>query len=522
MSAMAASVFQNTVRRFNNIADTSVRETVVASPLVGALLAACKTILRKIDRDTPDSADLTRRLWRLRTSVLFGVTAFDDPAMALSEQFDAIRSHAVRVPDLVTELESLEHGVTGLMRAPENSKRTWLINHLGSPADAGDPGSREVAVFSAMTGGRSDSSSLRSILPDQVAVIESRSQLPDHVFDSIIVLGTCQYLSSRTYTELFHTGCARRMEVLCYPGEHFVLRERASLPECQLAKGRLNMRRIAVSRQVAEDHGESDADSELAVKLWDVVHDGERSEKPGHVCARYILLGNDRGFFVPADGYSALVWREERIGQPSLFAAGSEELVEDDLLVMQPGDTGRMLDLLSSRAGFERKLEESCDWRPALERFLLTGTPEELAADMHGEGAQGLALAQSIRQWAEGSVYGPGHRNELRALLSVLLTRGYLESPVDLEAFVDAHWEGLQEARGIRHRAGVLVRRELSTQALDALGQQEHLLDGQQMNLASGLVLQVHRVVAVDDRVSWVLPSQLLDLKPIRGSRWHA
>lgn len=522
MSAKAASVFQNTVRRFNNIADTSIRETVVVSPLVGSLLVACRTILRKIDRDTPDSADLTRRLWQLRTSVLFGLTAFDDPEMAISEQFEAIRSHAARVPDLVPDLESLANGVTGLMRAPENPKRTWLINHLGSLADAGDPGLREVAVFAAMTGGRSDSSPLRSILPDHVAVIESRSQLLDRVFDSVIVLGTCQYLSSRTFIELFHMGCARRMEVLCYPGEYFLLRERTSLPECQLAKGRLNVRRIAVSRQVVDDHGESDADSELAVKLWDVVHGGERSEKPGHVCARYVLLGNERGFFVPAEGYSALVWRDESMGSPSLLAAGAEELAEDDLLVMQPGDTGKMLDLLSSRAGFERKLEESCDWRPALERFLLTGTPEELAAAMHGDGAQGLALAQSIRQWAEGSVYGPGHRNELRALLSVLLARGYLESPVDLEVFVDAHWEGLQEARGIRHRAGVLVRQELSTQVIDALCQQEHLLDGQQLNLASGLVLQVHRVVAVDDRVSWVLPSQLLDLRPIRGDRWHA
>jgi hypothetical protein len=519
---MEASIFQNVVRRFNNIADTSVRETVVASPLAGSLIGACGTILRKIDRGSQDSADLIRRLWRLRTSVLFGVTAFDDPEMALEEQFEEIRSHAARVPDLVPDLDILANCVAELMRTPENPKRSWLLNHLGSSADADDPGSCEIAVFVAMTGGCFSSPALRLILPDQVTVIESRSQLLGQVFDSIVVLGTCQYLSSRTFTELFYMGCAKRMEVLCYPGEYFALRERPVLPECQLAKGRLNVRRIAVSRQTNDEHCEPDSDSELAERLWDSVHDGERSEKPGHDRAKYVLLGNDRGFFVPVEGYSVLVWRDGCMGQPSLLAAGAEDLAEDDLLVMQPGDTGKMLDLLSSKAGFEKKLEESCDWRPALERFLLAGTPEELAADMHGEGAQGLALTQSIRQWAEGSIYGPGHRNELRALLSVLLARGYLEPPNDLEAFVDAHWQGLQEARGIRHRAGFLVRQEISAQVIDALGRQEHLQDGHLLNLASGLVLQVRRVVAVDDRVSWVLPSQLLDLKPIRGGGWHA
>jgi hypothetical protein len=521
MSEMADSVFRNAVRRFNNIADMSVMERGVTSPLVGTFLAACNAILRKIDRDMPDSADLTRRLWWLRTSVLFGMTDFDHPAMALSERLESIRSHAARVPYLVTDLESLTDGVKRLIKAPENPKRNWLISNIGSSAETVGMDSREIAVFAAMTGGRSDYSLLRSILPDQVSVIESRSQLPAHVFDRIIVLGTCQYLSMRTYTELFHTGCSRRMEVLCYPGEYFVLRERPFPPECQLSKGRLNTRHIAVSRQGGADISEADADGELAVKLWDVVHDGERAQRPGRMRAKYILLSTDQGFFVPAEGYSVLVCRDGSAGEPSLFAAGAEDLAEDDLLIIQVGNTGRMLDFLSSLAGFETKLEESCDWRSALERFLLTGTPEELAIDMHDEGAQGLALAQSIRHWAQGSVYGPGHRNELRALLSVLLAHGYLGPLVDLESFVDAHWKGLQEARGIRHRAGVKARQELLRQVLDAFGQQERLSDGQQLNLASGLVLQVHRVVAVDDRVSWVLPSQLHDLRPIRGDRWH-
>ena len=255
--------------------------------------------------------------------------------------------------------------------------------------------------------------------------------------------------------------------------------------------------------------------------LWQLTHDGEKSPAPGLIPARYVLCRDARGLFVPTNAHF-LVWRGVTSDEDSqLESIPVYRLAEGDWLVMQQTDTGYLLDLESADAGFGQKMEKLCDWRPALGSLLLTASYEEVAEEMLAEGAHGISLAQSLRNWEDGSVYGPGNRNELRVLLTILIRHGKLPEPGNFVQYVAEHWKGLQELRGDRHRAGVHVRREIQRQlskALEKLGQPSA---SQAVLLESGVHVQLSQVAALDDQTSWVPTSRLMHLQPMKGGRWH-
>ena len=59
------------------------------------------------------------------------------------------------------------------------------------------------------------------VAPWPVQVIDTRKYLASAIFDRVIIPGTCHYLSSPFFTELFHEGRTRAVDVLVYPGERF-------------------------------------------------------------------------------------------------------------------------------------------------------------------------------------------------------------------------------------------------------------------------------------------------------------
>lgn len=515
------SIFGQTTRQFRNAAALRVREIPIGSPCVADVVRVSRRILACLDRSDPFQAALARRVWSLRAKVLFTLHPFHHAELGLLASLEQIVGDASLIPSLADAVRDLVRSTHALLEYPTNPKLV-RIKALLIP-EAGCPPESRAGIVVAMALGRTFGWPVKPDgmpdLPGDPVIIDSRKALASSVFDRIIVPGACPYLSPQMFIDLFYQGRAGEINVLLYPGEYFVLRERPTLPDSSVFRGRLTTTRVLCSRESVGEaaDGEGDAHGQREESAWDIAHDGQRAPLPDHRAARFVLFRDARGLFVP-EGAHLLVWRADSSAEESdLESLPVDRLSEGDWLVLRPSGTRYLLDVESAEEGFGQKMEEACDWRPALERLLLTRSPEEIAEEMRAVGASGRSLSQSLRQWADGAVYGPGHRAELAALLHVLSNHKKIATPASMDEYVTAHWNGLQELRGIRQRAAQVVRREICSQLSNALGRLKALPEDGAVALENGVRVQLCQVAAVDDQRAWVPPARLMDLQPMKG-----
>lgn len=515
------SLFGQTVRRFRNAAALRVREIPVSSPLVAEVVHLSRQIVACLDRTDTFQSELGRRIWNLRTKILFTLLPFDHPKVGLCEILNDIAIDVTAIPAQVNLIRNLVQAGHALLEHPANPKLS-RIRALLEAEMHGNSGSL-TGIVAAMALGRTfgwpEKTDGIPDLPGDPVVIDSRKMLASTSFDRVIVPGTCHYLSPQMFVDLFDQGRAGEISVLLYPGEYFTLRKRQPLPDSHVFRGRLSSTRVICSRESISDltGEERDAEGGSEESIWEITHDGHRAQLPGYHAARYVLFRDARGLFVP-EGAHLLVWKNGNTAEDNqLESVPVVRLSEGDCLVLRPGGTRYLLDLESAEEGFGQKLEETCNWRTALERLLLTRSPEDIAEEMRAVGANGRSLSQSLRNWADGSVYGPGHRSELGALLLVLMKHGKLATPTAMDEYLNANWNGLQELRGIRQRAAHSVRREICSQLSNALSHLKALPEGGLVALENGVTVQLCQLAAVDDRMAWVPPSRLMDLQPMKG-----
>lgn len=515
------SVLRQTIRQFRNAAALRVREIPVGSPCVADLVRLLRQITACLDRSDPFHGALARRVWSFRAKILFTLHPFDHAELGLRDSLEEIVDDASLIPALADPVRDLVRSTHALLAHPINLKLVRTRALLD--AEAHGPRESRTGIIVAMALGRTFGWPVKPDgtpdLPGDPAIIDSRKALASSALDRIIVPGTCHYLSPQMYVDLFYQGRAGEINVLLYPGEYFALRKRPTLPNSTVFRGRLTATRVLCSRESMGEPTVSEGDTEGADEesVWEIAHDGHRVPLPDHRPARFVLFRDARGLFVP-EGAHLLVWKAGSTAEESeLESVPVARLAEGDWLVLRPSGTRYLLDLESAEEGFGQKMEEACDWRPALERLLLTRSPEEIAEEMRAAGANARSLSQSLRQWADGSVYGPGHRGELGALLHVLWNHGKIATPANMDEYVTAHWNGLRELRGIRQRAAHVVRREICSQLSTALGLLKALPEGGLVALESGVRVQLCQVAAVDDQRAWVLPARLMDLQPMKG-----
>lgn len=523
---MELSSFQESRLRFRNATVMKVRVMSISAPAVGSVLESCLELFYLLERGDLFQADLSRKIWGFRIHILFTLLPFDSPEIGLLTRLEEIVRLASHIPGAVKSAQRLELSARFLLAHPENPKHRWIIKSSGTTTESEQ--SDRTGFLSMMAMGRSFGwpRTQEGLLeaPWPVQAIDTRKCLASALFDRVIIPGTCHYLSAALFSELFHEGRTKSIDVLVYPGERFSLRQRRTLPVSTIFQGKLTSRPITYTMEAAAETDDSDAvdtDAGMRDALWQLSHDGEQSPGPGLVSARYVLCRDAHGLFVPTNAH-LLVWRGDTSTEDNqLESTPVERIVEGDWLVMQPSDTGYLLDLESAEAGFSQKMEEACDWRPALESLFRTTFPEEIADEMRAEGAHGVSLAQSLRNWVDGRVYGPGDRNELRVLLTILIRHGKLSKTSDFDHYVAEHWKGLQDLRGIRHRAGHHIRSKIHHQLTKALEQLGQPSASQAVLLENGVRIQLSQVAALDDHTSWIPASRLMHLQPMKGGRWH-
>lgn len=515
------SVLGKTFRQFRNAAGLRVREIPIGDPYIAEILQVSRRILACLDRSDPFQAALGRRVWSFRARIIFTLHPFHHPELGLLECLEKIVNDASLIPSLADSVRDLVRSTHALLERPTNPKLVRATALLDP--ELGDSPESRTGIVVAMALGRTFGWPKRMDgtpdLPGDPVIIDSRKALTLSVLDRIIVPGTCHYLSPQIFIDLFYQGRAREIIVLLYPGEYFSLRERLALPESSAFRGKLTKTRVLCSRDAAgvPVEGMVDSQGQHEEGVWEIAHDGQREPLPDHRAARFVLFRDARGIFVP-EGAHLLIWRGDNEAEDSdLDSVPVARLSEGDWLVLRPSGTRYLLDLESAEEGFGQKMDEACDWRPALERLLLTRSAEEVAEEMQAVGASGRSLPQSLRQWADGTVYGPGHRAELAALFHVLSNYGKIAPPACMEEYVTARWNGLQQLRGIRHRAAQAVRREIYLQLSRTLGDLKAFPIGGVVALDNGVRVQLCQVAAVDEHRSWVPPARLMDLQPIQG-----
>jgi len=513
--------FWQTVRQFRNAVALRVREIPVGSPCVADVVRLSRQIVACLDRSDPFHGALGRRVWSFRTKILFTLHPFDHAELGLRESLKEIVDDASMIPSLALPVRDLVRSTNTLLEQPVNPKLVRATALLDSEAHRA--GGARTGIIVAMALGRTFGWPVKldgmPDMPGDPIIIDSHKTLASSTCDRIIVPGTCHYLSPQMFVDLFYQGRAGEINILLYPGEYFALRKRQIPPDSPAFRGRLTATRVLRSRESISDpaEGQPDAAGQNEESVWEMAHDGRRAPLPDHRAARFVLFRDARGLFVP-EGAHLLVWKAGRSAEESeLDSVPVDRLAEGDWLVLRLSGTRYLLDVESAEEGFGQKLEEACDWRPALERLLLTRSPDEIAEEMHAAGAKGRSLSQSLRNWADGSVYGPGQAGELRALLGVLKNHGKIARPTDMDEYVTAHWNGLQELRGIRQRAGHIVRREICSQLSNALGRMTALPEGGLVALESGVRVKLCQVAAVDDQSAWVPPGRLMDLQLMKG-----
>lgn len=519
--ALRNSLFGQTIRRFRNAAALRVREIPVSSPPVAEIVHLSRQIVTCLERTDPFQSELGRRIWSLRSRIQFTLLSFDHPKVGLREILNEVAADATAIPSLENLIRDLVQAGYALLEHPANPKlsRTKALLEAEMYGNCGSPTGIIAAMALGRTFGWPEKPDGMPDLPGDPLVIDSRKMLASTSFDRVIVPGTCHYLSHQMFVDLFYQGRSGEISVLLYPGEYFTLRKRLPIPDSPVFRGRLSSTRVICSRDSISDltGEEGDAEGGNEESVWEIAHDGHRAQLPGCHAARYVLFRDARGLFVP-EGAHLLVWKYGNTAEDNqLESVPVVRLSEGDCLVLRPSGTRYLLDLESAEEGFGQKLEEACDWRPALERLLLTRSPEDIAEEMRAVGANGRTLSQSLRNWADGSVYGPGHKSELGALLQILMKHGKLATLAAMDEYVNAHWNGLQELRGIRQRASHSVRREICSQLSNALSRMKALPESGLVTLENGVKVQLCQVAALDDRMAWVPPSRLMDLQPMKG-----
>lgn len=524
----AFSNFSRTTRIFENVRHMSLTRHEFEFSPVARLIQISNRFFHLLDRTDPSQAEISRRLWVLRSSVVFTLLPFDDPDLNLLLQVNELETSSHGIPDAEPLIESLRKCVTDIISAERNPKREWLIGalaeHLG-----GDSGN--IGMFLALSGGRppgwpQEKSGKLADLMQGMLPITSKRALRSNVFQKVILPCACGNASPSLLSGLMYSGVTAKIEVLLYPGERLQVPKRLLLPDDRvfanhLQKSEIEREVVAVPRDPA--------DIWVNEAFWQGLHGAARNEAHDLSPARYLLFCDGTGTFLPEDGRVMTLPADGRVqDENDLYMIPVEDVSEGDMVVLRSGASGFLLDEVSERImGHEENenlFETATDWKDALDALLVTHSTEEVAQALRESGVP--VSAASIHQWVGPEVLGPGKESVFRALINLLALKGKLQKEgADLVSYANCRWESLQALRGLHQKAGNLIRQYLFKALFSHYGNepgQRELPDRESIHVEGDTAaeLLVLRVTSVDGNTAYVEHSRLGKLDDLKGNKW--
>lgn len=523
------STFHDVSNIYENVRASRLVRHEIANRAVSEILRWSSRLFQVLDRSDPAQADISRRLWVLRSSVVFTLLPFDDPSIALTQQMASLEKACAGLPDQATNIESLSRAVENIVSNPTNPKLEW-IRQTFDPSDDEPRAGTPVGIFVRLSAGRVPGwpPDLESRLPEvmrRIAPIHSRTDLRSQLFERLILPCACRNMDPSLLQEVVHSGRSRTIDVILYSEERFITPKRLTLPRCRIFDGRIQ--RTKIEQEVSPVPEATSVDAWVNEAFWQAIHGGERSAGKNLVAAHYVLFADGTGTFFPANGHVPVLPASGELRHESdLRIVRIGDLSEDDRVVIRVGDSNYLLDETSDRLmqndTGNNLVSEATDWKSALEALLITHSCDEVASCLRELGV--LVSASSVHQWAGPDVLGPGNEKVFMALIEVLGNKGKLAIDRDaIHQYAADKWRSLQELRGVRHKAGNLIRQELLQKLVarfqDGIGD---LGDRASIRIEgdADTELAILKVSSADQNVAFVQPSLLGRPDDHRGNPW--
>ena len=524
------TVFSRINRIYENVRLSRLTRHEIEFQPAARILQTSSRLFQMLDHADPVQADISRRLWVLRSSILFTVLQFNDPILRLQGQSNELEQSSRGLPDTTQLMDSLKKQVAEIVNVSVNPKREWLLNKIleNHGSDGG-----QIGVLCALSAGRSpgwppDRTDQLLELSDGVVLIGSRRQLRSCMFETVVLPCACKNAPPALLSELLFSGFTAKLDVLVYSGEKFHIPKRLMLPSDGIFEGRVQKTEIETEAAVVScDSALSAVDTWMNEAFWQGIHGAARSSSQDSVPANYILFCDGTGTFLPTSGRILALPAEGLLMDASdLCMVPVDDVSEGDLVVLRSGDSGFLLDDTSDRimnsAGNESLFETATDWKMSLEALLVTHSYQEVAQALRERGA--ATSAASIHQWVGPEVLGPGDQLVFRELINLLAEKGKINKVgVELINYADSRWNALKDLRGVRQKAGNQIRHDLLKALFTRIGNGcGHLADGEHIHIEgdTGAELLILRVSSVDRNASHVPPARLGQVDDLKGNRW--
>jgi hypothetical protein len=522
------STFQDASAIYENIKVSKLVKNQIASRAIGEVMRWSSRLFQILDRSDPLQADISRRLWVLRSTILFTLLPFGDPVLAIRQQMTDLARASTGLPDAAPTIESLGKAIEDVLSSDSNPKLDWLLRML--EAHSGVEQSK-VGFLIRLSAGSApgwppDVATRLPEIAQHITFINSRADLRSGLFGKIILPCACRNTAPALLEEIIHSGRARTVDVLMYPEEKFNVSRRLSLPDCGLFKGRIQKTKIEQETAEVSDTSIS-VDTWINEAFWQGIHGGERSAAANLVSANYVLFSDGTGTFFPANGHVPVLPSTGSLRDESdLRFANVGNLSEGDLVVMRVGDSNFLLDETSDRLMQndlgDNLVVDATDWKDALDALLITHSCDEVSQLLSERGVR--VSAASIHQWAGPDVLGPGSQKVFAALIELLGARGKIALAGDaLHQYSELKWKSLQNLRSVRQRAGNMIRHELLQKLVERFHDGIGNLGNRtavQIEGETGTELLVLKVSSADQKLSFVQPSMLGRLDDHRGNPW--
>lgn len=493
-----SSPFSLAHERFMTADDVRVRIFKVKAPEVEKVIRATAAFFQLLDFSDSYQKEIGYDVWKLRCTLLYGLARFDHPALEMVRISDEVIRKCASLPACKEAIQELRSTLERLVLNPENPKIEKVVKIL-------DNANNEIAIFAMMAMRKSFGSHLISEALEEAGlaaeVLTSIDEARCATSRSLIVPGTCKYLSPRAFSELFRLGRFSQIAVLLYTGERFHEKSRVALPACGMLGrnvGKPDYEVEEVASPIDETEGENEADQQISEALFEAggaLHDSDGSG----VRSRYVVGDDGKGFFVPEEEKLRVLRKGSGL---ALAFARPVELVEGDFAILQRGDNESLLDADDDEGTFPAELDATHVWRLPLQALLQTLSPAEVGHLMVETGLISSAPGgQSITNWADGETYGPGSSETMLALVKVLAGEGKLETILGTEESARHWFSDLTRIRSGRQQGGMRIRREIDALLEEAVSRLSDVADGTELKLPNGVRMDIRLIALVGDRI---------------------
>lgn len=525
------STFSITSKIFKNSRGSLLINThEIENKTIAKMMRDSSHLFKILDRSDSVQAEISRQLWLLRSSILFTLLPFDDLSLDLKNKMKELTLSASGLPEAAPFVASIGMAIDDLVTNIVNMKREWLLHKMSEDREA-DAG---VGIFCALSAGTPPGWPPGTLieLSNQlhgIKFVKSRKELRSGVLKRMVLPCACRNASPALLTEVIHSGRSAIIDVLLYPGERFNNPKRLAPPDCVIFKGKLQKQiRKYEGDEVPDEKPIADVDIWINEAFWQGVHGGNRRAAVNLVSANYVLFCDGTGTFLPKDGRVPILPENNDLSDGSdlrLVCVGN--VCEGDLVVLRAGDSSFLLDEASDQimhnSGFQNLVDEATDWKSALDALLLTHSCEDVAQELRERGVSINSVA--INHWVGPDVLGPGSEHVFKVLIGFLGEKGKLrEITNNVAEYAECRWLRLQELRGIRHRAGNLIRHELLKKLFYRLHNSGNIRLGDRTSINlegdNGVEMLIMRVSSVDQNPAFIPPSRLCRLDDLKDNKW--